>query len=129
MISVLEVVPQVLIPYCLPTTKDEPKNNNHCNYQKTSETRALQDVVYDNFGKQPVTESSVNMLCQSCSEIKHIDGAYAPRIVVGILPVKHAIFPVIMIAVPPFAGIISVLVCILVDDGVDAIFSGIVGYV
>ncbi len=46
--------------------------------------------------------------------------------IVAVLPVEQTELPIVMVVVPPFARCITVLLCIFVDDGVNAVRPGVV---
>ena len=49
-----------------------------------------------------VTEAAIDMLGQTCSEVKHVNGPDAPRMIIAVLPVKKTKLPIIVVVVPPF---------------------------
>ena len=62
-----------------------------------------------------MTQAALDVLGTSCAEIENEDGADTPRMVVAILPVEEAEFPIATSAVPPFTCGVAVFVSVFIQ--------------
>ena len=96
---------------------EEPDDNDERKHHKACKPGALQYVIIHHLGEQPVAQAAIYMLRPSRPEVKHENGSDTPGMIIAVLPVEHAVFPIATSLIPPFASIIAVFVGIPVQNG------------
>lgn len=68
----------------------------------------IADILQHHPPEKPMGHAAWDALDTFLMEIEHVEGTYAPALIVTVLPVVHAVFPPIAVTSPPFACSIAV---------------------
>jgi hypothetical protein len=67
---------------------------------------STEDILPDGLVEKPMLYTTTNMLCPKRAGVEYINRTYAPRMVVAVLPVEEAVFPMFAVVVPLTSGVV-----------------------